>query len=239
MIAKNRFLALTYHSIGRLGNNDPGARLYSVSFDRFKDQMNYLNQMNRPGAAPVITFDDGYIDNYTDAFPVIKKLGIQAYFFLLVERISSDGYMNWEQVKELRDSGMIIGSHGMTHKILTGLNENELDYELRDSKKILEDKLKAEINYFSVPKGHYNKRVLGKIMACGYKGAFTSNPEDRDGLVFGRISVKADWDLRYFSGVINSGLPLKERAIGFIKDSSKKILGIDRYDKIRARILKT
>lgn len=235
-------IVLGYHSIDT-PSDQPGAKLYCLSLERFREQIVLIAKTREHLAKngdgdPIISFDDGDITNYTKAYPILNQLGLKAYFFILAGCVGSEGYMNWEQIKELSNAGMIIGSHGMTHRILTSLNEKELDYELKDSKKILEDKLKIEINYFSVPKGHYNKHIIDKIMACGYKAVFTSNPEDRDGFFFGRIPVKANWDLKYFSKVINSGLPLKDRTVDFIKNSSKKILGAERYDKIRTRILK-
>ena len=222
-----------YHSVGDSGNGEVGAELYRVSVENFRKQMEYV--ATRKEDSPILTFDDGLADNYTHAWPILKAKGIKAYFFIIVSKIGLPGYMNWGQIKELKDAGMTIGSHGMTHKILSGLLD--LDYELRISKKNLEDELKCPIDFFSIPRGYCNKTVIHFTKDAGYKSAFTSNPNDNDGFVMGRIAVKGCWGLDYFVKVLNNGLSLKDKTEECIKNASKKILGIRNYDRLRSRIL--
>lgn len=186
----------------------------------------------------MLTFDDGLLDNYTIAFPTLKEFGLKAYFFVTVSKINSIGYMNWEQLKELKNAGMNIGSHGMSHRILTTLKDKEIKYELMKSKDILEKNIGKPIDSFSIPKGHYNRRIIEEINEVGYKKVFTSNVEDNNGFKFGRIAVKSDWSIEYFKRVLSNGLPVKEKYKESIKNLAKNILGIKRYDKIRKRVLK-
>lgn len=223
---------LMYHSIGKPANGEIGADLYCVSVEEFKKQI----ASSLPKV--VITFDDGLEDNYTNAYPILKEFGLKAYFFVLASRISTEGYMDWKQLKELRDAGMIIGSHGMTHRILTELSDEDLDYELRESKRIIEENLQCPANYLSIPRGFYNQKVIDKAREIGYREIFTSKLKDSDDFIFGRIAVKGNWDFSYFTKVVNSGLSLKDRAKEFIKDSSKKMLGANRYDKLRTAVLR-
>ena len=240
MNKKKRPVILMYHAIGASNNSKVGAGLYSVSQNNFRAQMEYI--VHRPSSIVhrqvLITFDDGDLTNYTTAYPILKELGITAYFFILVSKVGTPGYMNWQQLKELRDNGMIIGSHGMTHRILTTLKDEEIESELKDSKKILEDNLGFTIEYLSIPRGFCNENIIARAKEIGYKAIFTSNPKDNDGFRFGRIAVKRDWDLTYFTKVINGKFPLKYRVEELIKKSSKRILGIRNYDKIRSKILK-
>lgn len=230
---KNKAI-LMYHSIGSQSNGEVGAELYCVSEENFKKHMEYI----KAGiVSPYITFDDGDITNYRYAYPALKELKISAYFFIIVAKIGVKGYMNWEQIRELRDAGMIIASHGMTHRILTELSDEDLDYELRASKKNLEDNLCLTIDYLSIPRGFYNMKVINKAKETGYKAIFSSNIEASDGFKFGRIPVKGNWDLEYFKKVLNNGFSLKDRAQGLIKNSSKKILGAKNYDRLRNIIL--
>lgn len=251
---------LMYHAPGSCKSQEPGAELYSVPVENFKEQMNYLaKQDSRPSSlvprqnnleiknsnlttntadGVVITFDDGDISNYELAFPILKELGLKAYFFIIASKIGLSGYLNWEQLKELNAAGMIIGSHGMTHKILVGINENGLDYEVRISKKILEDNLGIAIDYFSVPRGFYNENVIKQAKENKYKAVFTSNPKDQDGFKFGRIAIKGGWGLKYFIKVLNNDISFKDKAKEFIIDSSKMILGAKNYDRLRTAILK-
>jgi len=227
---------LMYHSIGSKGNGEIGSKLYSVSKKDFKKQMEYVKSLANQEV--MVTFDDGDITNFKHAYPILKDLNISAYFFIIVSKVGTRGYMNWEEIKALRDSGMTIGSHGMTHKILTELDDTDLDYDLRASKKFLEDNMGHRIHYFSVPRGFYNKKTVEKAKEVGYKGIFTSNIYDNDGFRFGRIPVKASWDMRYFIKMFDNGFSIKEKTGELIKNSSKKILGAKYYDKIRTGILK-
>jgi len=247
---------LMYHSIGNHDNNEVGAELYCVSVEKFREQMEFVAKLGTVplqslrvcprrgltlqigGDSPYITFDDGLMDNYTEAYPVLEELNLKAYFFILVSKVDTAGYMNWEQIRQLMDAGMIIGSHGMTHRILTELKDKELDYELSESKKILEQKLGAGVEYLSIPRGFTNKNVIEKVKKVGYKAVFTSNPKDSDGYKRGRIPVKSNWSIEYFARVMKNGPSLKDRAGEWVKGLSKKMLGAKNYDRVRSAILK-
>lgn len=230
---RNKFITLMYHSISNRSNGEIGSELYCVSKDNFKAQMEYLTGRNAN-----ITFDDGDISSYQYAYPILKKFGLKVYFFIILSKVGTKGYMNWEQIKELRDAGMIIGSHSMTHRILTELKDSDLDFELGTSKKFLEDNLGQPVDYFSIPRGFHNKNIIDLARQIGYKRVFTSNIKDTDGFKFGRIPVKRSWDLRHFIKVINNGATLKDRTETFIKNSAKDILGVKHYDRVRSWILK-
>lgn len=231
---------LMYHSIGKAARgHETGTELYSVSEEDFHDQMQLvaLAEHRAPGKI-ILTFDDGFLNNYRIAFPVLREFELKAYFFITINRVGHPGYMNWEKIRELHSAGMTIGSHGMTHAILDGQSEEDLEYEIKWSKKILEEKLGTAVDYFSVPRGFHNKRIIAKAKEAGYKAVFTSDIDKSDGYKFGRIAVKANWDLEYFKKVLKDGLPLKAKTREFIKNTSKKVLGARNYDRIRSKILK-
>ena len=96
----------------------------------------------------VLTFDDGYLDFYTRAFPVLQSYGFTATAFLPTSYI--DGrrpglrgkeHLNWDQVRELHTAGIDFGSHTVNHPQLHNLKPEEIDYELRESKKTVEFQL--------------------------------------------------------------------------------------------------
>jgi peptidoglycan/xylan/chitin deacetylase (PgdA/CDA1 family) len=220
---------LAYHSIGN-SVAEVGASLYCVNEARFREQLSYLlnTQYSIPNTKPVITFDDGDITNYTKAYPILKEFGMKASFFIIGERVGAKEYMNWRQIKELKDSGMTIGSHGMTHRILTGLNDRELDYELRQSKRILEENLWCTIDTLSIPRGFCNAKIMSKAKDVHYKTIFTSD---------NRIVVMADWDIDRFTHAINGKHTVSEKLVKLLKNSSKRLLGDRSYDLLRTRIL--
>ncbi|MFA6320566.1 MAG: polysaccharide deacetylase family protein [Candidatus Omnitrophota bacterium] len=223
---------LAYHSINN-SVREAGAQLYCVSEDAFRGQLEYLR-----GKDVVITFDDGDITSYTKAYPILKEFNVLAYFFIIGEWVGAPGYMNWDQISELKHGGMIIGSHGMSHRVLTTLNDEDLGYEFGSSKKLLEDKLKTPIETISIPRGLCNKKVINKIREYGYVKVFTSDPDDSGDFLCGRIAVRADWDMKHFMHAVDNGPSLKDKTMSFIKKSSRAILGDKGYDLLRSRILK-
>ena len=247
---------LMYHSIGQEAPDEIGAELYCVQVEKFREQVAYIagdtktqrhkdtrsqvvtrGQRHKVTSKVVLTFDDGLLNNYTVAYPILKEHNLKAYFFIIVGKVGTAGYMNWEQIRELKDAGMIIGSHGMSHRILTELSEQELDFELRVSKKFLQEYLGDKIEFLSIPRGFVNKEVIEKAKELGYKAVFTSNAKDADGFKFGRITVKAYWGIKHFAGALDGKVPLKDRAGELVKKSSKRILGVRNYDRIRTSLL--
>jgi len=231
-----------YHSIGGKGTGEIGSNLYSVPVEMFRKQMELVAKFNRdkkPEEKVIITFDDGLLDNYTVASSILREFGLKAYFFVIYGSVGNPGYMNWEQIVVLQEYGMTIGSHGMTHRFLNQLPEEELIFELGSSRKLLRDWMKSEIEDFSIPRGFVSKKVIEIAKRVGYKKIFTSDYRDNDGYCFGRIAVKANWSLDYFERVIWQGLPLSARVVERLKAVFKKVLGPGNYDRFRSKVVRS
>jgi peptidoglycan/xylan/chitin deacetylase (PgdA/CDA1 family) len=106
----------------------------------------------------VLTFDDGYQDFYTDAFPILKQCGFTATVFLATDRIRDESvrvegadYLTWSEVRELQTEGMMFGSHSVTHADLRSLGPEQIDYELGYSKESIEQRIGAQVESFSYP----------------------------------------------------------------------------------------
>lgn len=134
-----------------------------------------------PFKTAVITFDDGYLDNYTNVFPILKKYRIPATIFVVVDRLGrrlgNDDYLNIAQLKEMIHSGLItIGSHSLSHPNLSeDLSEDELRREIGQSKQIIEETLGVPVNLFSYPFGGISPKARNLVKESGYKSAVGTN----------------------------------------------------------------
>ncbi len=182
-----------YHKID---GNSAASRL-SVSPESFKAQMSFLKRhkynvvkledlagMVRGNKLPsktiAITFDDGYEDNYLNAYPVLKEFNLPATIFIIPAMIGSDGYLTWDQVIEMSESGVItIGSHSLSHPWLTNQADQVLDSEIMGSKRAIESHTRKDIYTFSYPLGGFDKNVREKVIKAGYKIAVATNPGKR------------------------------------------------------------
>ena len=101
----------------------------------------------------IITFDDGNLDNYTTAFPIMQKYGFTGVLYLVGNYIGSEKYLDVEQIQEMAGAGWEVGSHSMNHKDLTKLSSNEQRFEIVTSREFLESKLGLPILTFAYPSG--------------------------------------------------------------------------------------
>lgn len=134
-----------------------------------------------PPKTVVITFDDGYRDNYDVALPLLTRYGFTATNFLVADRIGGvanwEGQrtpvpmMSWQQVREWHESGMSLGSHTLTYPDLRLLPADKVAYEIVTSRAIIEDHIGAPVVTISYPYESFSRKVLHMVEACGYQGA--------------------------------------------------------------------
>ena len=134
----------------------------------------------------VITFDDGYLDNYSYAFPIMKNLGFKGMVFLTTDAVGKtmafdeskekipEKFMSWEEAKKMQAFGFSFGSHSCTHKRMTKLTDEEAWGEITKSKQIIEENLSKPVKYFCYPYGDYNENIKNFLAQAGYKGACTT-----------------------------------------------------------------
>jgi len=128
-----------------------------------------------PDKPVMITFDDGYVDNYTDAYPILKKYDMTGTIFIITSLVGKPGYLSWAQIKKMDKDNMAFGSHTITHRPLSELDENTVRQELTTSKQQIETQLGHSIHFIAYPEGKYNTMVERETKAAGYAGAFTVN----------------------------------------------------------------
>lgn len=125
--------------------------------------------------AVVIQFDDGYEDNYTNAFPVLKQYHFEAMVFVVSDKLGQKGFLTWDQAREMDAHGFKVGAHTRNHIYLPDASPAVAQDEIAGSKKRIERELGHPIDYFAYPSGGFSDEVKGMVEASGYKAAVTTN----------------------------------------------------------------
>ena len=146
----------------------------TVTIDELMDACE--NGAALPEKPVVITFDDGYEDNYEYAYPILQKYGFKATIFLIYDLTDAyPGYLTWNEIGEMKASGLMrFESHTMTHANLSKLTaEADLRHEIADSQRLLSEKLGYDVRYIAYPGGAVNEQIESITRTAGYRGGFT------------------------------------------------------------------
>ena len=142
-----------------------------------------------PGGKPIlITFDDGYLDNYQHAFPLLQKYGFTGVFFVvteLAERATAgmtapdglryaDAYMTWDQLRALTSTGMDVECHARVHEDLTENDDARLIWQVLGCSEMIESQLGHRPRFVAYPSGIYDARVASVFASDGYWGGITT-----------------------------------------------------------------
>jgi len=120
----------------------------------------------------IISFDDGWSDQYTYAFPILEKYHYTATFFVFTNPIGTKGFISWDELRAMRDAGMTIGSHSRSHPYLTRIEDpTKLLNEILGSKQVLERELGTTIKEFAYPFGQYSPSIVAAVAQAGYLSA--------------------------------------------------------------------
>ena len=183
------FPILEYHMVK--DDAKPDEVRYAVPPAEFAAQLDYLAQegyttitpqdyararkgkQELPAKPVILSFDDGYEDNWRVVFPMLQERGMKAVFYVVTNDIGQPGYMTWDNLFDLEHSGMEIGSHTANHIPLTTLTPTEQRDELRLSKLLLEWRGMKTIYSFSYPNGAYDDTVVAMLAEENYLTAVT------------------------------------------------------------------
>lgn len=207
---------IDYHCID---NNIFGDKSMFVSPNQFEQQMKYLHDS---GFTPItfeqldtvscikkpliITFDDGYEDNYQNAYPILKKYNFKATIFLISNAIGHKRYLNGDEINLMKDS-IDFESHTVNHRYLTKLSKESIESEVGDSKSALEKLLNKHVFVLAYPYGAYNMDIITLVKKYYKYGITTSNSkvyEYPGNYEIKRIGIEKDIDIETFAKLIES-----------------------------------
>ncbi len=229
-LKRSRTVILTYHRI----RSDDAVEKNEVSIlskSNFDRHISYLSKhyeiitlsgfvrLTKAGKKPprksvIITFDDGYRDNFTNAYPVMKKHNVPATIFLITGKIGSKDFLSPEDIKEM--SGLVdFGAHTVSHVILADVSLTKAKDEIEGSKRDLEKLLKRKVGLFSYPSGgshDYSDAVKRVVKEAGFDCAVTTmngdNGPDSDMFELKRIGMSHENSFTVFrvksAGMLNA-----------------------------------
>jgi peptidoglycan/xylan/chitin deacetylase (PgdA/CDA1 family) len=206
---------LLYHHVSDADSENR----YFVTLDNFRSQLKALQTLNYttitaanlaeviryggelPPRPVVITFDDGYTDIFEYAFPIMQELGFIGVIYIYVDQVGLNGFVNYEQIKTLAESGWEIGNHSMSHEDLSR-NHSDLAYEVRESRFSLQQAVGVKIETFAYPYGKSDEKVIAFVKSSDYlagMGLGLNWHHTIDSLYdLSRIEVRGDVDISSF-----------------------------------------
>jgi peptidoglycan/xylan/chitin deacetylase (PgdA/CDA1 family) len=247
LLSKNKVRILTYHRVCDLPETNDIMSSLNVLPEMFERQMEFLAQngfnvitleefiehkdknFKPPPKTVLITFDDGYRDNYLNAFPVLQRYKFNATFFVVTDYIDNEIIFQWlklgeasilhqqehnaywlpfsrQNIIDMNARGAGFGSHTSTHRQLGEIEGAEAEKELRYSKEQLEKILSKPVRCLSYPHGSMSKSVKDMVKAAGYRAAVTtmsgSNTLKSDFLQLRRITINGQDSLARFRRVM-------------------------------------
>lgn len=224
---KKGLAILTYHSISNEIEPDE-----AVTPEEFEKQLQYIKDtfkvisleeaaehiqtdIEKVAGSIVITFDDGYRDNYRYAYPLLKKYNFPATIFLVSDFVNSNSskYLSPSEIDEMKGNNISFGSHTISHRILTSLRNEEIIREIRDSKDILESQLGRRINSFAYPLGtrvDFNDEIMEIVRtskyACACSNVYGINDKDTNIFALKRIGIETTDNFFLFKKKLNGTL---------------------------------
>ena len=205
---------LIYHSISE-GQNlnvppaDFEAQMKWLADNGFKPitmhqlQQYWKGKVEVPGQPVVITFDDGYLDNYTVAFPILQKYKFPATIYIVTDSIKRDNHMKWPEMKEMHAKGIEFGSHTASHANFKHTPVEQLKVELARSKQAIEEGFGSPVTTFCYPGGGLIPEATSLVADAGYETAVTTRDawatitEDR--LLLSRVHVVGGITIEQFA----------------------------------------
>jgi peptidoglycan/xylan/chitin deacetylase (PgdA/CDA1 family) len=163
---------------------------------------------NLPERPIILTFDDGYIDNYTNAFPLLKQYGMTGTFFVLTGRADAadSAYLSWDMIQEMSDAGMDIQLHAREHYDLRNRPYEWLVFNIIGGRQSIEGHTGRPVNFMAYTSGKYDSGLLRFLSQTNFWAAVTTQPGRqhtlKDALLWTRVRVSGQLRLSDFSRML-------------------------------------
>jgi peptidoglycan/xylan/chitin deacetylase (PgdA/CDA1 family) len=252
---------LLYH---QLFNKELNNEKYAISRNEFERQIEYLSnngfksiliddlceslKLKNTDKKPIaITFDDGNYSDYSIAVPILKKYGFVATFFVTVNWLEKKKYLKWSHIKKIKEAGMSVQSHSLTHSFLSDIKSNQLFKEIYESKKVIEERTNSRVHYFSLPGGFFSTKVLSVLKENNYIGVCTSVPgmnrlitEQKEFFILNRLLITRKTSFNKYKAIANgsSNVIALCKVEHYLKETGKKLLGKRNYYFIWSRLFR-
>lgn len=212
---------LYYHSVKESADNE-----VTITPEMLRSQLKYihnqgyvtltisdletyiLNDSLIPEKSILITFDDGYMDNYYSAFPILKDFNMVATIFCITSELNGSYYLSKEAIREMSAYGIDIESHTVNHPHLNKMTYDKQLEELVESKKALEEITGKEINSIAYPFGDFNDDSVKAAKDAGYVLGFTTklglSDRSDNPLTLDRIYINSKYDMNTFEELLGT-----------------------------------
>jgi peptidoglycan/xylan/chitin deacetylase (PgdA/CDA1 family) len=184
---------LMYHRVDVTAPSDYVSEALTVSPEQFADELQYLHDkgLRTVGIAALerdlreqrsvarevlLTFDDGYADQFRYAFPLLQRYGDVATFFINVGAIGKPRHMTWDEVETMARAGMSIGCHGVTHADLSKLDAPAQSFQIDRCVQTLSAHLHSDVLAYAYPSGAFDAQTIALEEQAGLIFGFTTDP---------------------------------------------------------------
>ena len=171
-----------------------------------------------PEKPVILTFDDGYREHYTEAFPLLGQYGYVGTFFVITNHLDQEHeqYLSWDHVVEMHEAGMEIESHSYTHVDLRDRSVDYLVWQMLGSREAIEARIERPVRFFCYPAGKYDYLAIQVLASADYWGAVTIEPGvvhcSESMFEMRRIRVHGRYDARALGSAIRSFMSAPEEA---------------------------
>jgi peptidoglycan/xylan/chitin deacetylase (PgdA/CDA1 family) len=244
-----------YHEV--VGRQQEVGDFWSVTAETFARQLDWIRAqgyrvvtmeeaVQRPHPLQVaVTFDDGYIGQYCQAFRILAERGMRATFFVTTDWVGTPGFVTWDGLREMKAAGMSIQSHTVTHRFLSTLDRDEVLQELVRSKEEIDDRLGQRTTSLSLPGGDCSRGSIEALARrAGYRFLASSEPGTnapryrQDPAWIARLTVRRGQPDGWFERQVRQDPSLLWRARARYRalDLARTFIGRERYHVWRQQL---